>query len=213
MHTYTGTHEFTVTGVHRETTFMYAKWLEITALPAKGSAACKFWVRPSWLMHESGPMPTGGQALHTIKDGLAEPFCEPPCPALEGVTVCVQGERHNPWFAATATEFKEIQARITASTRPRPAKRAATNMSEPDSSESPSRGGARLNSTSSDSSSSDSSSSEVCTQAGRPRLRACVGCAMCVRVRHVRACSMMSTHPFDVSRATTRTPPPADPLT
>ena len=131
MHTCTGTHEFTVTGVHRETTFMHVKWLEITALPAKGSAACKFWVRPSWLMHESGPMPKGDQALCTIKDGLAEPPCEPPCPALEGVTVCVQGERHNPWFAATATEFKEIQARITASTRPRPAKRAAANMSEP----------------------------------------------------------------------------------
>ena len=129
MHTCTGMHEFTVTGVHRETTFMYVQWLEITALPAKGSAARKFWVRPPWLMHESGPMPKGDQALYTIKDGLAEPPCEPPCPALEGVTVCVQAERHNPWFAATATEFKEIQARITASTRPRPVKRVCGTRS------------------------------------------------------------------------------------
>ena len=248
-HTCTGTHKFTVTGVHRETTYMFVKWVEITALPAKGNAAHKFWVRPNWLMHKSGPMPTGDQALCMFKDGLAEPPCEPPCPALEGVTVTVQGERHNPWFKATATEFKEIQARVTASTRPRPPKRAAATASEPDSSVPAGRGGARPSScSSSDSSDSsdsdeDDSDAEVCAQAGRPRPRACVGCAqrcavrshpqprgLCnrcepaptvIRARAPRPCACHAprprvldhVHPSLCSRATTRAPPPADPLT
>ena len=200
---------------------MGAQCVLVTIKAQKGKQCVRedrdVYLREIWLLHKDGPMPTGAHALYTFsEDGACMAAAVDPLGGLEGVTISVPC-RYNPWFSATAKEFKDLQGQIARSAQPRrPKKRPASRGSGSDSTSAEDRASRQKASSSTTSSTTTSSSSsedsqKVCLPACNPRHPCCVGArvrtyrCVCIGEQQVRSLPrkgfLMSQHPCLASTA------------